>query len=445
MWMKRLAIVGFVAGGFVAGHVASAVSKDIYRQLDLFAQVFERVRANYVEEVPDSKLIENALSGMLSQLDPHSSYLPPDSFKNMQQQTKGEFGGLGIEVTMENGLVKVVSPIEGTPADKAGLESGDLIIEIDGEGVDGMSLNDAVDKMRGPVGTKVSLKVFRESSRKSFDVNLTRDNIQIRPVRSELQDGGLGYLRISTFNDHTYDEMAKHLNDMVKANGGKPLKGLVLDLRNNPGGLLNQAVKVSDAFLNQGEVVSTRGRIKDQNQRFSATPGDLVNGVPMVVVINGGSASASEIVAGALQDHKRAVILGTKSFGKGSVQTVIPLPDGAGMRLTTARYYTPNDRSIQAEGIVPDIEVKPARLASDEEGVNFERSEASLRGHLSNGNDKKKPDVKPATASTKGKDKADKTPAAKEGPSVNPQDPTYDYQLDRALSVLKGLTIWKQK
>ena len=443
MWMKRIALVAVVAGGIAAAHAATAVGKDIYRQLDLFAQVFERVRANYVEEVPDSKLVENAISGMLSQLDPHSSYMPPEQFKNMQQQTKGEFGGLGIEVTMENGLVKVVSPIEGTPADKAGLEPGDLVLEIDSEGVDGMSLNDAVDKMRGPVGTKVTLKIFRESSRKTFDVTLTRDNIQIRPVRSELQEGGLGYVRVSTFNDHTYDELAKHLSDLVKANGGKPLKGLVLDLRNNPGGLLNQAVKVSDAFLTQGEVVSTRGRIPEQNQRFSATPGDLVNGVPMVVIINGGSASASEIVAGALQDHKRAVILGTKSFGKGSVQTVIPLPDGAGMRLTTARYYTPNDRSIQAEGIVPDIEVKPAKLAADGDGTGFERTEASLRGHLINDKEKGK-DVKPVTVTTKGKDKADKTPA-KEAPSVNPQDPDYDYQLDRALSVLKGLTIWKQK
>ena len=231
---------------------------------------------------------------------------------------------------------------------------------------------------------------------------------------------------------------------MVKANDGKPLKGLVLDLRNNPGGLLNQAVKVSDAFLTQGEVVSTRGRIPEQNQRFSATAGDLVNGAPMVVIINGGSASASEIVAGALQDHKRAVILGTKSFGKGSVQTVIPLPDGAGMRLTTARYYTPNDRSIQAEGIVPDIEVKPAKLASDEEGMNFERSEATLRGHLANPNEKKNA-AKPVTAPTKGKEKDKAEKSTKEAPSVNPQDPTYDYQLDRALSVLKGLTIWKQK
>lgn len=445
MWMKRIAVMALITASLAAAHAATAVGKDIYRQLDIFAQVFERVRANYVEEVPDSKLIENAISGMLSQLDPHSSYMPPESFTNMQEQTKGEFGGLGIEVTMENGLVKVVSPIEGTPADKAGIQPGDLVIEIDDEGVDGMTLNDAVNKMRGLVGTKVTLKIFREESRKTLEVTLMRDNIQIRPVRSELQEGSLGYLRVSTFNDHTYDALATNLKDMVKANGNKPLKGLVLDLRNNPGGLLNQAVKVSDAFLTQGEVVSTRGRIADQNQRFSATAGDLIKGVPMVVVINGGSASASEIVAGALQDHKRAIILGTRSFGKGSVQTVIPLPDGAGMRLTTARYYTPNDRSIQAEGIVPDIEVKPARLASDDaEGINFERSEASLRGHLANSNDRKKAEVK-KTKATKGKSQEDKTPVEKTGPSVNPADPTYDYQLDRALSVLKGLTIWTQK
>ncbi len=409
---------------------------DLYRQLDLMAHVFERVRANYVEEVTDSKLIEAAISGMLADLDPHSGYLPPKSFDQMKEQTSGEFGGLGIEVTMEKGVVKVVAPIEDTPADRAGLQSNDLIIQIDGEDIQGLNLNEAVNKMRGKVGEKISLKIFRESEKKAFSVTIVRDKIKIRSVRWDLKDNGIGYVRVTTFNEQVSELLPTAIKELKEKNNGKELNGLVLDMRNNPGGLLNQAIYLSDAFLTQGEIVSTKGRISNQNQVTHAKKGDIINGKPMVVLINGGSASASEIVAGALQDHKRAIVMGTKSFGKGSVQTVINLPEGAGMRLTTALYYTPSGRSIQATGIEPDINVPLVRLAEnnpDEDG--YRPSEASLRGHIEVDKNGNKIDAPKKKSKKKGKDKAK---AEEKG------DKPFDYQLDRALGVVQALNLWQQ-
>jgi carboxyl-terminal processing protease len=420
-----------------SANAATSTSRDIYRQLDLLAHVFEKVRTNYVEEVSETKLIESAISGLLTSLDPHSSYMPPESYDNMREQTKGEFGGLGIEVTMENGVVKVVSPIEDTPADRAGLLSGDLIIQIDGQDVQGMTLNEAVEKMRGPIGTRIRLKIFREEEKRTFDVTIVRDKIKIRSVRWELKADGIGYVRVSTFNEQVEEMLPRAFKELTKENGGKPLTGLVLDLRNNPGGLLNQAVYLADAFLDKGEIVSTKGRLDGQNSRSYAKAGDLAGGAPIVVLINGGSASASEIVAGALQDHRRAVVLGTKSFGKGSVQTIIGLPGGAGMRLTTALYYTPSGRSIQATGIVPDIEVKQAKL-QEQDGETV--SESNLRGHIEvgkdNNNNTQKPDNK---SNTRGKndDKSSSKPADKEKP--------FDYQLERALGVVKALGLWNRR
>lgn len=410
-----------------------AKEDDLYRQLDLMAQVFERVRANYVEEVADSKLIEAAISGMLADLDPHSAYLPPKSFDQMREQTSGEFGGLGIEVTMDKGVVKVVAPIEDTPADRAGLKSGDLIIQIDGEDIQGVSLSEAVDKMRGKVGEKISLKIFREDEKKAFNVTIVRDKIKIRSVRWSLENGGIGYVRITTFNEQVEELLPTALKELREKNDNKDLEGLVLDLRNNPGGLLNQAIYVSDAFLDQGEIVSTKGRISAQNQVTHAEKGDLMNGKPIVVLINGGSASASEIVAGALQDHKRGIVMGTKSFGKGSVQTVINLPEGAGMRLTTALYYTPSGRSIQAKGIEPDIDVplvKVEQLDGEENGLP---SEASLRGHIEVDKNGNKIDA----------DKVQKNGAAEGEEAEKTTKRPYDYQLDRALGVVKALRLWQ--
>lgn len=425
-----------LAVALVAATPAHALDSDIYRQLDLLANVFERVRANYVDEVSDSKLIESAISGMLTSLDPHSDYLPPKSFDNMREQTKGEFGGLGIEVTMENDVIKVVSPIEDTPADRAGIQSGDLIIKIDDEDVQNLTLNDAVDKMRGPVGSKVTLKIFREGETKPLDITLVRDIIKVRSARWGLKSDGVGYLRVTTFNEQLEDLLPKALKDMAAENG-KPLTGLVLDLRNNPGGLLNEAIFVADTFLNQGEIVSTRGRIEGQNQRFNAEKGDALNGAPIVVLINGGSASASEIVAGALQDHRRAVVLGTKSFGKGSVQTILSLPGGAGMRLTTALYYTPSGRSIQAKGIEPDVTVKPLKAEEVEDG-DFP-SEANLKGHIEVDENNKPKKTKGDKTDKKGaKDKSDNKDAVDERGR-------FDYQLDRALGTVKALALWNTK
>jgi carboxyl-terminal processing protease len=364
------------------GSSARAATSDTYRQLNLFGDVFERVRSDYVEKPDDSKLVESAISGMLTGLDPHSSYMDAKSFKDMQVQTRGEFGGLGIEVTMEDGLIKVVSPIDDTPASKAGIQANDIITNLDDEAVQGLTLNQAVDKMRGPVNTKIKLKIVRKGQDNPIEVTLTRDNIRVRSVRARVEDNDIGYIRITTFNEQTTEGLKREIASLTKQIGEDKLKGFILDLRNNPGGLLEEAVTVSDAFLERGEIVSTRGRNAEETQRRVAHAGDLTKGKKLIVLINGGSASASEIVAGALQDHKRATLIGTRSFGKGSVQTIIPLGSGNGaLRLTTARYFTPSGKSIQAKGITPDIEVLqdvPDELKSRTDT----KGEASLRGHL---------------------------------------------------------------
>ena len=365
----------------VFGSSAKAASADTYRQLNLFGDVFERVRADYVEKPDDAKLIESAINGMLAGLDPHSSYMDPKSFRDMQVQTRGEFGGLGIEVTMEEGLIKVVAPIDDTPAAKAGIMANDIITRLDEEQVQGLTLNQAVEKMRGPVNTKIKLTIMRKGQDKPVEVSITRDVIRVRSVRSRAEDD-VGYIRISQFNEQTTDGLKKAITDLAGQIPPEKLKGFIVDLRNNPGGLLDQAISVSDAFLERGEIVSTRGRNAEETQRFNARPGDLAKNKPVIVLINGGSASASEIVAGALQDHKRATILGTRSFGKGSVQTIIPLGAGNGaLRLTTARYFTPSGRSIQAKGISPEIEV--LQDVPDELKARTDtKGESSLRGHL---------------------------------------------------------------
>jgi carboxyl-terminal processing protease len=366
----------------LAGSAARAAVSDTYRELNLFGDVFERVRADYVERPEDSKLVESAINGMLAGLDPHSSYMDPKSFRDMQVQTRGEFGGLGIEVTMEDGLVKVVAPIDDTPAAKAGVMANDIITHLDDEAVQGLTLNQAVDKMRGPVNTKIKLTITRKGADKPIEVTIVRDIIRVKSVRWHPEGGDIGYIRISQFNEQTTDGLKQAISDLNAQLGADKIKGYLIDLRNNPGGLLDQAISVSDTFLEKGEIVSTRGRNPEETQRFNARPGDLTKGKPLIVLINGGSASASEIVAGALQDHKRATLIGTRSFGKGSVQTIIPLGAGNGaLRLTTARYYTPSGRSIQAKGISPDIEVLqdvPDNLKAQTDS----KGEASLRGHL---------------------------------------------------------------
>jgi carboxyl-terminal processing protease len=362
---------------------ASAANSEIYRQLDLFGEVLERVRSDYVEKPDDSKLIEAAINGMLSALDPHSAYLNPKHFRDMQVQTRGEFGGLGIEVTMENGVVKVVAPIEDTPAAKAGIQSGDLITALDKEQIQGLTLQEAVEKMRGPVNSPITLTIVRKGVEDPFDVKVVRDIIHINPVKYNAEGDDVGYIRITTFNEQTTANLQKAIEDLKKQLGPK-LKGYIIDLRNNPGGLLDQAISVSDAFLDQGAIVLTRGRNLEETQRSNARPGDLTDGKQLIVLINGGSASASEIVAGALQDHHRAIILGTRSFGKGSVQTIIPLGSNGALRLTTARYYTPSGRSIQAKGIDPDVVVEeelPDDLKKKADELST-RGEANLRGHL---------------------------------------------------------------
>lgn len=395
-----------------------AEETDTYEMLNLFGEVMERAKTSYVEEVDDRKLIESAINGMLVSLDPHSSYLDAQSFKYMNEQTKGKFGGLGIEVTMEQGVVKVVSPIDDTPAARAGLKPGDYITNIDGENVVGMTLNDAVDKMRGKVGSKVKLSI-RRINEKPFDVTLKREEVKIQSVKSDLK-GDVEYIRITSFSEDTDKMVEKAFQKAQKESKGK-LAGIVLDVRNNPGGLLDQAVNVSDLFLNQGEIVSTRSRNEEDTVRYSAKAGDISNGLPMVVLINDGSASASEIVAGALQDHKRAVILGEKSFGKGSVQTVVPLGKYGAMRLTTARYYTPSGRSIQATGIVPDVEVHPAKVEEIENSYGL--SEAEYRNALKN------------ETATENKDNKKAAPTGKE-------DWRKDYQLSRAIDLVKALSIY---
>jgi carboxyl-terminal processing protease len=366
---------------FAGSHAQAAVA-DTYRQLNLFGDVFERVRADYVEKPDDSKLIESAINGMLAGLDPHSSYMDAKSFRDMQVQTRGEFGGLGIEVTMEDGLIKVVAPIDDTPASKAGVMANDIITKLDDDQVQGLTLNQAVEKMRGPVNTKIKLTIMRKGQDKPIELSLTRDVIRVRSVRSQVEGDDVGYIRVTQFNEQTTDGLKKAISDISAKVSKDKLKGYILDLRNNPGGLLDQAISVSDAFLQKGEIVSTRGRNAEETQRFNARAGDLTDSKPLIVLVNGGSASASEIVAGALQDHKRATVVGTRSFGKGSVQTIIPLGSGNGaLRLTTARYYTPSGRSIQAKGITPDIEVLQD-VPDDLKSKTDTRGEASLRGHL---------------------------------------------------------------
>ncbi|MGB0087189.1 MAG: S41 family peptidase [Rhodomicrobiaceae bacterium] len=394
MRKSNFAIWVFVMLAFVAASTsminatrsqsATAANTEIYRQLDLFGDVLERVRSDYVEVPDDQQLIESAINGMLSGLDPHSTYLNPKNFRDMQVQTRGEFGGLGIEVTMEDGFVKVVSPIENTPAEKAGLLTGDIITHLDGVSIQGLTLEQAVEKMRGPVDTPITLTVARPNT-DPFDVKVVRDIIRINPVRANLEGNDIGYIRIKTFSEQTYDEL-KSAIQKIRKDSGANLKGYILDLRNNPGGLLDQAISVSDAFLDKGAIVLTRGRNANETQRSNARPGDLTDQKKMVVLINGGSASASEIVAGALQDHKRATVIGTRSFGKGSVQTIIPLGSNGAIRLTTARYYTPSGRSIQAKGIDPDTVVEeelPEDLQKAAKATK-PRGEASLRGHLKN-------------------------------------------------------------
>jgi carboxyl-terminal processing protease len=378
-----LTVLAIQPPAWLGASARAAAGGETYRQLNLFGDIFERVRSHYVEKPDDSKLVEGAINGMLNGLDPHSSYLDPKNLRDMSSQVKGEFGGLGLEVTMEDGLVKVVAPIDDTPAAKAGIRAGDVITHLDGDGVQGLTLPQAVDKMRGPPNTKINLKIMRKGADKPLEIAVVRDVIRVRSVRSKVEDD-IGVIRITQFTEQTTDGLKKAIKDITDQVPAEKLKGFVLDLRNNPGGLLDQAISVSDAFLERGEIVSTRGRDPEETQRFNARPGDLSKGKPVIVLINGGSASASEIVAGALQDHKRATLVGSRSFGKGSVQTIIPLGPGSGaLRLTTARYYTPAGRSIQAKGIVPDIEVLQEVPEEVKKAASGEtKGESSLPRHL---------------------------------------------------------------
>jgi carboxyl-terminal processing protease len=391
-------------------------------ELRTFAEVLDRIKSAYVEPVDDKTLLENAIKGMLSNLDPHSAYLEPEDFQELQESTSGEFGGLGIEVGTEDGFVKVVSPIDDTPASKAGIQPGDLIVKIDGQPTKGITLMEAVDKMRGKAGSKIVLTLVRDGGQ-PFDVELTRAAIKVKSVKSQLLDKSYGYLRITQFQVNTGEEVGKALAKLRKENDGR-LSGLILDLRNNPGGVLQSAVEVSDHFLRKGLIVYTKGRIANSELRFSADPADASEGVPLVVLINGGSASAAEIVAGALQDHKRGVLMGTDSFGKGSVQTVLPLNNDRALKLTTALYYTPNGRSIQAQGIVPDIEVARAKVTREQDGESFK--EADLAGHLGNGNG--------------GADR----PSSGKAKSQQPRPQDDDFQLSQALNLLKGLNVTRE-
>ena len=435
-----VALAGVISGAFITTQLTDPLIaqetkrvKSTYENLDLFGDIFERIRSSYVEEIDEEKLIESAISGMLTSLDPHSSYMAPEDFSTMQVQTRGEFGGLGIEVTQENGFIKVVSPIDDTPADNAGIEAGDFITKVDGESTLGKTLDEAVDKMRGPVGSEIIITVVREGVDEPFDVSIIRDTIEIKAVKAR-SEGKTVVLRVSSFTSKTYPNLKESLEKEINAAGGLDyINGVVVDLRNNPGGLLTQAIRVSDAFLESGEIVSTRGRGARDAERYNATPGDLTNGKPIIVLINGGSASASEIVAGALQDHHRAIIVGTKSFGKGSVQTIIPLSsDGAAMRLTTARYYTPSGRSIQSLGVSPDILVEQ-RIRSDEnpdEARNFQRFEADLENSLSND----------SLTDDERKFLEDERKKQEETAKMRNDD----YQLSYALDVLKGLATLSQ-
>ncbi|MBL9073506.1 S41 family peptidase [Tabrizicola sp.] len=435
------ALAGTVAGAVLTTQVAgplvaqeSVQDSSVYEQLDLFGDIFERVRAQYVEEVPTDELVTAAINGMLTSLDPHSSYLSAKDFEDMQVQTKGEFGGLGIEVTQEEGFIKVISPMDGTPAAKAGIQAGDFITHVNGEPLLGLILDEAVEKMRGPIGSEIIITIVREGTPEPFDVSIIRDTIKLVAVRGRVV-GNTAVLRITTFNDQTTSGMIEALNKGIEELGGaENLDGVVIDLRNNPGGLLNEAISVSDAFLDKGEIVSTRGRVAGSGERYNAQPGDVIYGKPIVLLINGGSASASEIVAGALQDHRRAVVVGTKSFGKGSVQTLIPLRGDGAMRLTTARYYTPSGRSIQALGISPDIVVNqperppvdPNATEEEKSAALREQSEADLRGAISNDSmtDEEKRLYEEELA------------RAEEAAKLRDED----YQLAYAVDIIKGLT-----
>ena len=427
-------LAGIVATTYVAAPLLAQESNEasVYEQLDLFGDIFERIRAQYVEEVDETELIEAAIGGMLQSLDPHSSYLSPDDADKMRVQTRGEFGGLGIEVTQADGFVKVVSPMDGTPAYEAGIEAGDFITHVDGESLLGLGLDEAVELMRGPVGSEIIITVVREGEDEPFDVSIIRDTIKLTAVRGRTE-GSSVVVRVTTFNEQTTPNLEANLEEQIEELGGMDnVNGIVLDLRNNPGGLLTQAISVADSFLESGEIVSTRGRQAADGERFNATPGDLIDGKPIVVLINGGSASASEIVAGALQDHRRAIVVGTKSFGKGSVQTVMPLRGDGAMRLTTARYYTPSGRSIQALGVSPDIVVAQPRNrpeAEEEEPASSAfgpRSEADLRGRLNN-DSLSEDEVRQIEAD---REKAEKAAELREE----------DYQMAYAIDILKGLS-----
>lgn len=438
--MKKfvLASLGGILGGVliatqVTGPLLAQERSDtpnVYEQLDLFGNVFERIRSEYVEDVDTSDLIAAAINGMLTSLDPHSSYLPPEDFDDMRTQTRGSFGGLGIEVTQEDGFIKVVTPMDDTPADMAGVEPGDLITHVDGEPLLGLTLAEAVDMMRGPVGSEIIVTIAREGVAEPFDLSIIRDTIRLQAVRVR-SEGDTVILRLTTFNEQTYPNLRDRLAEAIEEMGGiDELGGVVLDLRNNPGGLLTQAVSVSDAFLEQGEIVSTRGRAEGEGDRFNAQSGDLIDGKPLVVLINGGSASASEIVAGALQDHRRAIVVGTRSFGKGSVQTVMPLRGDGAIRLTTSRYYTPSGRSIQALGVSPDIVVEQPARAPIEEIDDTERptrSEANLRGRLDNADNLSEEELRQME---------DERARAEEVARLRDED----YQLAYALDILRGLT-----
>ncbi len=419
-FLGTLGAVAVTQPQLLTGGAAIAAASDTYRQLNLFGDVFERIRSDYVEVPDETMLIQSAINGMLTSLDPHSSYLAPKDFQAMQVQTSGKFGGLGIEVTMEEGIVKVISPIDGTPAAQAGILTNDKIIALDGTDVTGLTLDKAVDMMRGGINTPITITIVRNGLDKPFDVKLVRAEIKIQAVRSDAKDD-IGYVRITSFSEQTYDGLKNSIDKLTTQIGADKVKGWIIDLRNNPGGLLEQAVQVSDAFLEKGEVVSTRGRKPGQGERRDATPGDLVKGKPVIVLMNGGSASASEIVAGALQDHARATVVGTQSFGKGSVQTIIPLGANGALRLTTARYFTPSGKSIQAQGITPDIKViqeLPPELAA-RFGNLPTQGEASLRGHLDNPTDAKNEQAGSL--------------------AYVPPDPKDDKQLIYALDLLHGL------
>jgi carboxyl-terminal processing protease len=430
-------VAGVIATTQIAGPlVAQEVVQDssVYEQLDLFGDIFERVRSQYVEEVPTDELVTAAINGMLTSLDPHSSYLSAKDFEDMQVQTRGEFGGLGIEVTQEEGFIKVIAPMDDTPADKAGILAGDYITHVDGEAVSGLMLDEAVEKMRGPIGSEIIITVVRQGTPEPFDVSIIRDTIKLTAVRGRVV-GKTVVLRITTFNDQTTSGLKSELDKGVKELGGmENVEGVVLDLRNNPGGLLNEAISVSDAFLDKGEIVSTRGRAAGSGERYNAETGDLIGGKPIVLLINGGSASASEIVAGALQDHRRAIVVGTKSFGKGSVQTLIPLRGDGAMRLTTARYYTPSGRSIQALGISPDIVVQQPEVApvdpnaTEEEtsAAQRERTEADLRGAITND----------SMTDEEKRLYLEEQQRAEESAKLRDED----YQLAYAVDIIKGLT-----